>query len=121
MKKGFTLAEVLITLAILGFVASLTIPSVVKNYRATQLESQFKKTYSSASQATMKIMVEEGGAVYDFDNDVNDFRNKFMSYFSVIDDCKTTCFSSSNYKSYTKGSAQTYFFARSFIVKDGTY
>ena len=33
MKKGFTLAEVLITLAIIGIVAALTIPTLVQNYQ----------------------------------------------------------------------------------------
>ena len=33
MKKAFTLAEVLITLAIIGIVAAITIPTLVKNYK----------------------------------------------------------------------------------------
>lgn len=33
MKKGFTLAEVLITLGIIGVVAALTLPSLITNYR----------------------------------------------------------------------------------------
>ncbi len=120
-KNGFTLAEVLITLAIIGVVAALTIPSVVKNYRATQFESQFKKAYSSATQATLRMQVQEGGTVYDYEDNVSEFRNKFMSYFSVINDCKTTCFDSTLYKTYNKNLAATRFFARSFITKDGMY
>ncbi len=121
MRRGFTLAEVLITLAIIGVVAALTIPSVVKNYKATQLESQFRKAYSQATQAALRMQVQQGGSVYDFSDDVNEFRNKFMSYFSVINDCKTACFNNSDYKSYNKNTAYTYFFARSFITKDGMY
>lgn len=121
LKKGFTLAEVLITLAIIGIVASLTIPSVVKNYKATQLESQFKKAYSDATQAVLKMQVQEGGTVYDYEDDVNEFRNKFMEYFSVLNACKTTCFDSTLYKTYNKNQAATRFFARSFITKDGMY
>ena len=36
MKKGFTLAEVLITLGIIGVVAALTLPSLITNYRKKQ-------------------------------------------------------------------------------------
>lgn len=32
-KKGFTLAEVLITLGIIGVVAALTMPSIIANYQ----------------------------------------------------------------------------------------
>jgi prepilin-type N-terminal cleavage/methylation domain-containing protein len=44
MKKAFTLAEVLITLAIIGVVAALTIPTVVRNYQKTQTVTQLKKS-----------------------------------------------------------------------------
>ncbi len=61
MKKGFTLAEVLITLAVIGVVAALTIPSVVKNYRETELKSQFKKAYNIINVAFQKAQFDLGG------------------------------------------------------------
>ncbi len=51
MKKGFTLSEVLITLAVIGIVAALTIPSVVKNYQKTQTISKLRKAWSTINQA----------------------------------------------------------------------
>ena len=55
MKKtrryAFTLAEVLITLGIVGVVASLTIPTVVKHYKAKVLETAFKKSVTNLYQA----------------------------------------------------------------------
>ena len=49
--KGFTLAEVLITLGIIGVVAAMTIPTLNNHLRGKKLESQFKKTYSELNQA----------------------------------------------------------------------
>ncbi|MBQ8460291.1 type II secretion system protein [bacterium] len=50
-KVAFTLAEVLITLGIIGVVAALTIPTLIANTRSQQYRSQFKKTISTLSQA----------------------------------------------------------------------
>jgi prepilin-type N-terminal cleavage/methylation domain-containing protein len=50
MKRGFTLAEVLITLAIIGVVAALSIPSVVKNYQETQFKTAYKKAFSDLNR-----------------------------------------------------------------------
>ncbi len=50
-KSAFTLAEVLITLGIIGVVAAITIPTLVSNYRKRQLEAQIKATYSTIQQA----------------------------------------------------------------------
>lgn len=44
-RGAFTLAEVLITLGIIGVVAALTIPSLITNYKAHRLRSQFLKSY----------------------------------------------------------------------------
>lgn len=51
MKKGFTLAEVLITLVILGVVSAMTIPIVTNNTREVELKSKAKKTFSMLTQS----------------------------------------------------------------------
>ena len=42
-KKGFTLAEVLITLSIIGVVAALTVPTLVRNYEDAANAAKAKK------------------------------------------------------------------------------
>jgi type II secretory pathway pseudopilin PulG len=54
------LAEVLITLAIIGVVAALTIPAVVRNYRAVQYETGLKKAQSEMNQVVNRMNIEEG-------------------------------------------------------------
>lgn len=49
-KKGFTLAEVLITLGIIGVVASVTMPLLVANYQEKVAITRLKKVYSLLSQ-----------------------------------------------------------------------
>jgi len=51
---AFTLAEVLITLAVIGIVAALTIPTLVNAYQEIALVSALKKNYSIFSQAVLK-------------------------------------------------------------------
>ena len=55
-KKGFTLAEVLITLGIIGVVAAMTIPTLVQHYQDHVLDTQKKKSSSELSQA-FKMML----------------------------------------------------------------
>lgn len=62
MKKGFTLAEVLITLGIIGVVTAMTIPTLITNTNGQKFRSQFKKTLSTLNQA-----VRMNVANYDFD------------------------------------------------------
>ena len=57
-KKAFTLAEILVTLGIVGVVASLTMPSLIKNYQRKVLKTQFAKSYSMLSQAVEGASVE---------------------------------------------------------------
>ena len=52
MKKlAFTLAEVLITLGIIGVVAAMTIPTLIANTNSAKFKSQYKKTLSALNQA----------------------------------------------------------------------
>ena len=45
-QNAFTLAEVLITLAVIGIVAAITIPALVNNYRERVTVTGLKKMYS---------------------------------------------------------------------------
>jgi len=64
MKKrfGFTLAEVLITLGIIGVVAAMTIPTLIQNTNSTRFVTQFKKSVSTLSQAALMAQAQ-----YDID------------------------------------------------------
>ena len=55
LKFGFTLAEVLITLGIIGIVAAITIPGLINTNKAHKLHAQFLKTFSTLQQA-FKLM-----------------------------------------------------------------
>lgn len=59
-KGAFTLAEVLITLGIIGVVAALTLPSLIQKYQDQVLENQLKKMYSTLSQGIQKAMADDG-------------------------------------------------------------
>ena len=60
MKNGFTLSEILITLSVVGVIAAMTLPSVVKHYQQQATVNQLKKAYSEVSQALHKAEVEHG-------------------------------------------------------------
>ncbi len=62
MKKytAFTLAEVLITLAIIGVVAALTIPTVITNYQKKMYVTQLKKSYNMFTNGFRTMMAKEG-------------------------------------------------------------
>ena len=59
MKKGFTLAEVLITLGVIGVVAAMTLPILVQNYQKMVWVNQLKKSYSVLEQGFQKMMADE--------------------------------------------------------------
>lgn len=58
-RRGFTLAEVLITLGVVGIVAVLTIPAVVKNYRNRMYVAQFQKVQAQIADAVQSVMNDE--------------------------------------------------------------
>lgn len=59
MKKAFTLAEVLITLGVIGVVSVLTIPNLLSNYQEKVLETQTKKVENELSNALALLLVAE--------------------------------------------------------------
>ena len=59
-KAGFTMSEVLITLGIIGIVAAMTLPSIINKAEKMILKNQFKKTYSTLTQALLKSEADYG-------------------------------------------------------------
>lgn len=96
---GFTLAETLITLGIIGVVAALTIPTLITNYQKHSYYTQFMKARS---------VIENALRLYANDHDCptneplcnpeNDVIEEFSRYFkgaTILDD--------TNYKKICKG------------------
>lgn len=59
-KQGFTLAEVLITLGIIGVVAAMTMPTLINQTQGAQYKAAYKKALSALSQAvTLNVALDE--------------------------------------------------------------
>ncbi len=103
MKKAFTLVETLITLTIIGIVASLTIPGVIANYYNQENTSGLQKAINTLNTAIAANIANEGQSPLDFygDNLFHYFR-RHMS-FTSIDVVKHTSNPSLNNKAlYTR-------------------
>ncbi len=64
IKKGFTLAEVLITLGVIGVVAVVTMPILIQKVEERILISQLKQAYAMLNTATRMIVAKEGDLKY---------------------------------------------------------
>lgn len=97
-RKGFTLAEVLITLGIIGVVAAITIPTLMQNIQDKQFKESAKVAYSKASQVVQQMKVNDGG--WDENMACNIFAYKFSSYFKKLDGYDLTNWNYGMWKRY---------------------
>lgn len=67
-KKAFTLAEVMITLAIIGVVAAVTIPVTLVNMQQREFQTGLSKAVSSLNQAILLSLALEGQTPYETAN-----------------------------------------------------
>lgn len=88
MKKGFTLAEVLITLGIIGVVAAMTMPTLINNINNKQNIAALKKAYSLISQAGVDVIRENGSLANLCEaNDTDCVRDLFKGSLKVVKTC----------------------------------
>lgn len=120
-RKGFTLAEILITLGIIGVVAALTMPSIVANYQKNQTVAQLKKVYSTLKQATEFAKNEYGNVdSWDFTLDELAFAQKYYRPFlRVLEDREIS--SSIEYNFTDLSGIPRTLKSPLFILSDGTY
>ncbi len=121
-KCAFTLAEVLVTLGIIGVVSALTVPTLMKNHQKQVFVTQLHKVYSEMSQA-LELYKEDNNAVDLMEAGLTSQAalDSFMSnYFKVVKQCDsmTGCFAPS-YKKLASASVTYEANSKSFITASG--
>ena len=91
-KFAFTLAEVLITLVIIGIIAAMTLPALINKTKNTENLVALKKDYETLSQAYY-IFYSENGVIQNAlgsltsDTDYEGFANVFIPKLNVAKNC----------------------------------
>ena len=139
---GFTLAEVLITLGIIGVVAAMTMPTLIQNQQKRSLEVATQKFYSMMSQAVKQYMADYGvddlrhtplasdnySDDYESPEAISSIRDFVTKYLKVVKECDhdaNDCFAP-EYKSWD-GSKEKWNFTtdsiwngrRDYVLADG--
>ena len=138
-KSAFTLAEVLITIGIIGVVASLTLPSVINKYQEKVTVTKVKKAYSTMNNALFSAISENGEVdTWDYPyynagtenvSNTEVFASKILPYLRILKDCgisQRNCMLDVNYKlsdgsnwnGYTYNRYRLYY---KVILNDGSY
>ena len=87
MQKAFTMAEVLITLGIIGIVAAMTLPALINNSRNKQLEEGLKRSYSVLSQALDMYYAQTGEKIKPGNIGLHELKPALMKYLNTVQDC----------------------------------
>lgn len=83
LKKGFTLAEILIVLMVIGVIATMTVPSMMKGVQEAQYKTGFKKAYNTLTNLTGKLGVEGKMPAASGQFDITSFFIAMMDNLSV--------------------------------------
>lgn len=88
---GFTLAEVLITLLIIGVVAEITIPPLINDFQTNETVTSFTRIYSILDQAYKRAVQDNGtpdnwNLTADASGAVN-LLNIFAPYLKITKNC----------------------------------
>jgi prepilin-type N-terminal cleavage/methylation domain-containing protein len=124
--KAFTLAEVLITLLIIGVVASLVIPSLINNTQEAEFKVAAKKAFGEISNVVNQMKMDKGSLEF-YNGNPSSFKPDFMNYFSILKDCHgadcvTAVEPSPIYKSLTGEPAAGWLGGEGqFITNDGMF
>ena len=86
-KAAFTMAEVLITLGIIGIVAAMTLPSLINNYKPKELETGFKKNYSAINQAINMYTADTGEILHADELGTVELKKILLKYMDVLHEC----------------------------------
>ena len=104
-RNGFTLAEVLVTLGIIGVVSAMTVPTLVQNYQRKSYVTQLHKVYNELGQACERYVSDNGYVSLResrlFNNQAEMARFA-TTYFKVTKDCGNRYYDSNGNKCFPK-------------------
>ena len=92
-RVAFTLAEILITLGIIGVVAALTLPTVISNYKKQVTVSKLQKAYSTINNAFKQSEAANESSEFWDDPFVTGSQPYFEKYFKPYLNGAKQCFS----------------------------
>jgi len=132
-KTAFTLAEVLITLVIIGVVAALTIPNLMQKYTEQETVKKLQKFYSNLSNA-YNLAMKDNGTIDEWgltglntSSAQKIYEMLFKPYFKISKNCETTntgnCISNVVYKLFNNGDSKSYGNERKYykiVLEDGS-
>jgi prepilin-type N-terminal cleavage/methylation domain-containing protein len=133
IRRAFTLAEVLITLGVIGVVAALTMPSLITKYKEKEAVSKLKKVYATFGNAYTLAANENGTPDNWYTNEghrsveaANRMVEVFLPYLKVAKVCKQEkgCWADTMYKKPDGTNATNWDTYNStisrFMLSDGT-
>ncbi len=138
-EAAFTLAEVLITLAVIGIVAAMTIPTLISNYQEKVTVTKLKKVYSVLNQAYSMAIQENGDPTqWGLSNaisvggspDDEDYEEKLSEYFKnatkpltyILPYLKTDLVDNViDYPRFSMDGTEFGYFKRYAVLPDGVY
>ena len=123
IKKGFTLAEVLITLVIIGIISAITVPSLIQSTERNEFISGLNKAYSVIKNTLYKLSISSGYPMGDYGylEEVN-FLEEMAKNVNTIKFCEETdeCFEGGNEaRKYLKGGSTSINTGKALITSDG--
>lgn len=92
-KYAFTLAEVLITLGIIGVVAAMTIPMLISKIQKAQIETQIRENYSSIYQTMKMAENDEVGAINSLGVSLSSNKKWFETFLAPYMKFEQVCYS----------------------------
>ena len=106
-KCAFTLAEVLITLGIIGIIVAMTLPALLGKYQKQVTVTKLKKAYTVLSQMVMQSQEDNGPAAFSTDSrlEAGDVQTFFDMYWKPYFNSPSV---SSNITSFPYGIANAY-------------
>ena len=93
IADAFTLAEVLITLGIIGIVAAMTLPALLQKYKEQELITRTKKVYAEINNALMIAqkdygVINDNSSLFNATDESAVVAQNFTKYFNGAKFCK---------------------------------